>query len=268
MKHSRGYFTLIELLVVIAIIAILAAMLLPALNKAKQTAQRIACVSNLSSIGKAISMYINDNKGYLSAYYNNGTGMMDAGGTGYGTYDNGNGREFLGTGRSGDGLSEYLHITNQLGVGEIRRKSGNNILRSKFACPAETNTPIADEKNIKTLGYNLFISGYSSLKTERFLRPSRLFVIGDKNGRKVDDGNGDYHFRPAASVISDTAYQTWRHNLSCNFVTLGDNVENLRFGDAKMAENVDWQGCINAPSWHVGGRGNCSGQGCSSLTSF
>src|SRR5882762_5572862 len=68
-SQQRG-FTLIELLVVIAIIAILAAMLLPALSRAKLSARRIICVDHLKQLSLATAMYVQDYEGYYPSSNN------------------------------------------------------------------------------------------------------------------------------------------------------------------------------------------------------
>jgi prepilin-type processing-associated H-X9-DG protein len=75
-RRAAAAFTLVELLVVIGIIAVLIAMLLPALNRARRQAYEVTCAANLRQMGIAVTMYINDHK-YYPGHENVRAGVSD-----------------------------------------------------------------------------------------------------------------------------------------------------------------------------------------------
>ena len=164
---KRALFTLIELLVVIAIIAVLASMLLPALSKARQKAQCIKCVSNLSQIVKAALQYTMDNEDYFFPYRAN----PNPGGQSWPPPES----FWMGSEANAGYLSPYLQNKHPIGY---RYKYA-----AFMACPA---TPLsADKSDTSTLGYSATISSHSSgvpnirAPVTKFSMPSRTCIFGD-----------------------------------------------------------------------------------------
>ena len=120
--HRNGRdFTLIELLVVIAIIAILASMLLPALQQARARAHITACSNSFHSVGKAGLMYSDDNKGFYPMLYNADRWSLSS--------------RFALAGDKTGKLTPYLGIEQKAPVGGWYLYK-DALETSKFACPA------------------------------------------------------------------------------------------------------------------------------------
>jgi prepilin-type N-terminal cleavage/methylation domain-containing protein/prepilin-type processing-associated H-X9-DG protein len=251
---KRG-FTLVELLVVIGIIALLIALLMPALNKARKAAQAVVCMSNLRQLGLALNMYSNDSKDAL---------MPD----GYWTYDY----------PSGVQTPRDLHYWQWAILGYLGRQRVSNYgidfagpastvvtYLAVFDCPSTDHLWVAggpyDDFSYQSSffprcgygmndGINETFAAYGTPARRRseVHRPSRFLVLADSRYLNLHETGADGRdIYPTYPPVAG-----WRHSDGCNVLLLDGHVEYSKY--------VKW----NGGAWprgslhHDGGKYNWS----------
>ncbi len=200
MKHNN--FTLIELLVVIAIIAILAGILLPALNSARERGRTAACQSKMKEIGALNSLYLGDYRDTYGVYDNGGTNYMHG---------------FIRL------LAEKYRQFPQ-GAG-LYGSAAPYLLDSRLAfwmCPGADNRGVNNQYS-----YNIWGLINTLKKGSRTKRPSISMISSDmKNGMGSSFGYNDFYNASASAGWQGWVNNPERHRQTGNIVFVDGHVIN------------------------------------------
>ena len=240
-RNAKRGFTLIELLVVIAIIAILAAMLLPALAKAKERANRTVCLSNLKQWGLALTMYLDDNQQIFPDFSiaNNTSGAPG----GY-DQDNIHWTDLVIFNAGGYGSSAWFNAlppyVSQNALWQYAANPTNFVTgRSIFNCssaiflPADNMDPlnrVAFSYGINFKGTNGLVPASSPFKATVVLHPSAFVFFSD-----VRANSGETPFY-GANPLNDLGaargslnHLSSRHNAGANLTFLDGHVAYFKY---------------------------------------
>ena len=208
LRSMQYRFTLIELLVVIAIIAILAAILLPALQKARQKAMLTSCTNNLKQCGTAFGMYADDHNGTLPAPSKE---------TSAGVYDGANGPHWF---QENGVMCANKYINVKVIGGDTNNEGG---------CPANIYGNSTYTMNRYVAGFEAVNTALLYRKLSRYRMPARTFYVcdNDRKGRASADASALISLSASASqAVFD---QIWvRHNRQANFLFLDWHVSTLQ----------------------------------------